>query len=83
MRKLLLIKPNIISAKKEAELKKAGYIVIESEKPEEIKVYDEFGDLDRDTILSTALEALSWGNDSTCRNAFGNLLRGKILKKNK
>lgn len=78
--KLLLINPNIISKSKKAELKKAGYIVIESQNPKDIIVFDEFGDLDRDVLLSTALNALGYGNDGTCRLAFGNLLREKLLK---
>lgn len=81
MSKILITKPNVINKAKKKELKEAGYIVIETNEPKEIHVIDEFGDLDRDTLLNTALTALDWGNDATCRNAFGTLLRKSILKK--
>lgn len=81
MSKLLLIKPKVLSSAKKKELKEAGYIIVEAENPKEIIVIDEYGELDRDTVLSTALTALDWGNDSTCRNAFGSLLRKRLLAK--
>lgn len=81
MSKLLLIKPKVLSSSKKKELKDAGYIVIETDSPKDVTVFDEYGDLDRDTLLSTALTALDWGNDATCRNAFGTLLRKKLLAK--
>lgn len=79
--KLIIVKPGIITKSKKAELKKAGYLTIETESPDEVKVIDGFGDLDRDVLLSTAMTALEWGNDSTCRIAFGNLLRKELIKK--
>lgn len=81
MSKILITKPNVINKAKQKELKEAGYVVIETNEPKDIQVIDEFGDLDRDTLLNTALTALDWGNDPTCRNAFGTLLRKSILKK--
>ena len=81
MSKLLLIKPKVLSTTKKVELKEAGYIVIETDNPKDVIVVDEYGELDRDTLLSTALTALDCGNDSTARNAFGTLLRKKLLSK--
>lgn len=81
MSKILIVKPNVITKQKAKELKEAGYIVIETNEPNSIQVIDEFGDLDRDTLLVSALTALDYGNDGTCRAAFGKLLRESILKK--
>lgn len=42
---------------------------------------DELGTANKDMVLVSALEALGWGNDPTCRNAFGNLFRKKLEEK--
>lgn len=79
--KIIIVKPNAISKSKQKELKEAGYIVVETNNPDEVKVIDEFGDLDRDVLLSSALSALDYGNDGVARLAFGNLLRKAIVNK--
>jgi len=79
---IILTKPFAINKKKQAELKEIGYIVIETDNPNEIFL-DETPSLDGNILLSAALEALENGNDNASRLAFGNLIRKKIKEKNK
>jgi hypothetical protein len=78
MSKIVIVRPGVIRAYSKKKLEKAGYVIIEATNPTEIRVIEEYGELSRDLLLQTAIEALSWGNDTTARNAFGNLLRKKL-----
>lgn len=78
---IILVKPKILNGAKKKELKDAGHIVIEIENSSDITVMDELGTANKDMVLVSALEALGWGNDPTCRNAFGNLFRKKLEEK--
>lgn len=78
---VLLVKPKVLNAAKKKELKDAGYVVIEVKDPNDVTILDEFQTASKDMILTSALESLNWGNDATCRNAFGKLFREKLLKK--
>lgn len=79
---ILLVKKKMISSNKKKELRDGGYIVIEVEDPKADAVFlDEMPNFSRDVILESTLEALSYGNDATCRNKFGDIFRSKILKK--
>ncbi len=80
---IILTKAGVINKKKQSELKDIGYVVIETDKPEEILVLDETPTIDGNMVLSAALEALAYGNDRTCSNTFGELIRKKMLAKNK
>lgn len=80
---VILTKHGAINKKKQAELKEIGYVVIESNNPEEILVLDETPSLDGNILLSAALESLSWGNESAARLKFGDLIREKMLNKKK
>ena len=82
-KKIVIVKPKAISIGDKQQLKKAGFIVIETDDPEAIKVYDQFGAIEDTLVLETALQALEWGNDPTCRQAFGNLIRQKLIVKYK
>lgn len=75
---ILLIKPNIIDAAKQQELKEAGYVVIETDNPESITILDESPSLERDDLLNASLHALDYGNDYQARLAFGDLLRKRL-----
>lgn len=81
MSKLLITKPKILSVDRKKQLRDAGYIVIEINNLSDIKVIDDFENLERDIVLFSALEALGYGNDGTCRMAFGNAIRKAILDK--
>lgn len=80
---IILTKPGAINKKKQAELKEIGYVVIESDNPNEILVLDETPTVDGNILLSAALESLSWGNENAARLQFGNLIREKMLNKKK
>lgn len=80
-KKILVLKAGILNAENSRELKKAGYILIETDNPKDIIIFDEFGSLDNDSYLSCALQALDHGNDPTCRHAFGKLVKEGLLKK--
>lgn len=81
MKKILIVAPKVLDDEQKKLFKEAGYIVVETTKPEKFKVIDDFTDVERDVVLACALEALSWGNDSTCRNKFGELIRKQLAKK--
>lgn len=78
---IIITKPYLLNGAKRKELKEAGYIVIETENPNDITLLDELGNLSQNIVLESALEALSYGNDKTCRNTFGELIQKKLLKK--
>lgn len=78
---IILIKPGIIRQAKRKELARAGYIVLELETFSDVSVLDETGTIEPDSILACALESLGWGNDTTCRNRFGERIRGMLLGK--
>ena len=78
---IILTKPGAINKKKQAELKEIGYVVIESDNPSEILVLDETPSIDGNMLLGAALESLSWGNESSARLKFGDLIREKMLSK--
>lgn len=79
----MITKPNTINEAKQAELKEAGYLVVEAENPKDIIVLDEFGDLDRDLVLCSALESLAQGNDVSGRLQFSKLIREGVLQRRK
>jgi hypothetical protein len=78
---ILLVKPGRIRTAKRDELKQAGYIVIEMVDFSDVKIVDELASLEPNILLESALSALDYGNDPTCRNAFGKLIRDKIISK--
>ena len=78
---ILLIKPGVIRAAKKDELKKAGYTVLEVENFSDIQIMDELAVIEPNILLESALTALDHGNDPTCRNAFGKIIREKIIQK--
>ena len=82
MKKILLVKSGILNKEKIKEISENGYVVIETDSFRNVQVLDEFSDINRDVLLHTALTSLDWGNDSTCRNAFGTILRKKLLERN-
>lgn len=78
---VLLVKPKVLNSAKKKELKDAGYVVIEVKDIGDVQILDEFQTASKDIVLTAALESLNWGNDPTCRNAFGKLFREKLLRK--
>lgn len=78
---VIISKPGIISKEKQDELSDAGYIVIEADDPNHIFVLDETPSIDRDVILDAAISALGYGNDSSGRLAFGDLIRKRLTTK--
>jgi hypothetical protein len=78
---VILSKPGAISKEKQNELTGQGYVVIECDDFEAVKVVDEIAGLSGDMVTAAALEALSYGNDRTCKIAFGDLLHKRIMKR--
>jgi hypothetical protein len=78
---VMIIKPQSISPKDKEKLSKNGYLVIEHPFPGDVKIINDFSLIQTDDLLMTALEALNWGNDATCRHAFGDLFRERLIKK--
>lgn len=66
--------------KQKKELQDTGYIVIETNNLEDIKMVDSLASLDGHMLLRAALKALEYGNDSTCRHAFGTEIRKELQK---
>lgn len=88
MKPIIVIPNGVLSTKEKDALIKEGYLVIVTDEPGEIKFLsnnpqEEKEFLDKDMILECAVEALSWGNDSTCRNQFSTSIRKKIMDKYK
>lgn len=80
---VILVKPGIIHADKQKELQCAGYVVVECDNPKDIIIMDESPSLERDLLLDAAINALDNGNDSTGRLAFGNIIRKKLINRNR
>lgn len=78
---LIITKPGVLSEYQKQRLEDTNFILLELDHPSEIRVVDDISQIDGDVVLRCALESLEWGNDSTCRNAFGKLIRKAIIDK--
>lgn len=61
---ILPVRPQTISAKDKAALRKAGVIVIEHENPEELRLLRPSSDVSSSDMLRCALEALADGSST-------------------
>lgn len=80
---VMIVKTDSLSSKDKEKLTKNGYVIIEHPFPGDVRIINDFSLIETDELLMTALEALNWGNDVTCRNAFSNLFRERLIKKMK
>lgn len=80
-KKIIIVKPGILNDDNRLELRQAGYIIIETETPKDIQVFDELGFLDSDSYLEIALTAIEADNNGAVRGKFEHGVRLAIMSK--
>lgn len=80
MAKILITKTGTLNEEQVSNIEGKGFLVIQTEEPRDIRVIDDFHDIDRDVVLKSALDALAWGNNNDQISRFGKLMRDAIVK---
>lgn len=76
--KIIVTKPKSISVKDKKLMQKNGFIVIEAENPQDVKVISEVEILDTSDLLMSALFSITQGNQSLSYQSY---FAGELIKR--